>query len=71
MIPLTVPETRRLVLAMAESEAQRAFRIGWSRWRRAHQAVAARCHAARRARAQNPAMPRWHDAASCPGAPVR
>jgi hypothetical protein len=45
-----VPEVRRLVLAMMESREQRAFRFGWSVWRRAHQAVAARCHAARRAR---------------------
>ena len=49
MIPLTVPEVRRLVLAMGEAAEQRPFRLGWSRWRRAHQAVAARCHAARRA----------------------
>ena len=49
MIPLTVPEVRRLVLAMGEAADRRAFRLGWSRWRRAHQAVAARCHAARRA----------------------
>jgi len=41
-----VPEVRRLVLAMAGPDEQRAFRFGWSRWRRAHQAVAARCHAA-------------------------
>jgi len=40
---------RRLVLAMAGPGEQRAFRFGWSQWRRAHQAVAARCHAARRA----------------------
>ena len=39
----------RLVLAMGEAAEQRPFRLGWSRWRRAHQAVAARCHAARRA----------------------
>jgi Putative transposase of IS4/5 family (DUF4096) len=44
-----VPEVRRLVLAMGEAAEQRAFRLGWSRWRRAHQAVAARCHAARHA----------------------
>ena len=44
-----MPEIRRLVLAMAGSGEQRAFRFGWSQWRRAHQAVAARCHAARRA----------------------
>ena len=50
MIPLTVPEVRRLVLAMAETGERRAFRMGWSVWRRAHQVVAARCHAARRSR---------------------
>jgi len=44
-----VPEVRRLVLALGEAAERRAFRLGWSRWRRAHQAVAARCHAARRA----------------------
>jgi Putative transposase of IS4/5 family (DUF4096) len=48
-MPLTVPEVRRLLLAMGEPAEQRPFRLGWSRWRRAHQAVAARCHAARRA----------------------
>jgi Putative transposase of IS4/5 family (DUF4096) len=44
-----VPEVRRLVLAMGDAAERRSFRLGWSRWRRAHQAVAARCHAARRA----------------------
>jgi len=34
---------------MAGNEKRRAYRLAWSRWRRAHQAVAARCHAARRA----------------------
>jgi hypothetical protein len=39
-----VPEVRRLVLAMAaESARERNFQLGWSLWRRAHQAVAARC----------------------------
>jgi len=47
--PLMVPEVRRLVRAMTGPDAQRDFRFRWSRWRRAHQAVAARCHAARRA----------------------
>jgi transposase len=37
-----------LMLAMAEPEAQWEFRMGWSLWRRAHQAVAKRCHSARR-----------------------
>src|SRR5215203_5004883 len=44
LIPLSVPEVRRLVLAMAAgSSRERNFRLGWSLWRRAHQAVAARC----------------------------
>jgi hypothetical protein len=50
LIPLTVPEVRRLVLAMALfSVEERDFRLGWSVWRRAHQAVAARCKKASRA----------------------
>lgn len=36
------------MLAMGEAAEQQPFRLGWSRWRRAHQAVAARCHTARR-----------------------
>lgn len=46
MIPPTVPEARRLVLAMVEPEGRRRFLLGWSSWRRAHQAVAARCRKA-------------------------
>src|SRR5829696_7574185 len=50
LIPLSVPEVRRLVLAMAAgSSRERNFRLGWSLWRRAHQAVAARCKKATRA----------------------
>src|SRR3712207_2660587 len=33
---------------MAEPEEERKFHTGWSLWRRAHQAVAKRCHSARR-----------------------
>ncbi len=44
-----MPEARKLVLAMAEPEGRRRFLLGWSAWRRAHQAVAARCHKASRA----------------------
>ena len=47
-IPLTVPEVRRLTLAMTEPEEEQSFRLGWSMWRRTHQAVAKRCHAAAR-----------------------
>jgi hypothetical protein len=50
LIPLSVPETRRVVLAMNEPAERRTFRLGWSHWRRAHQAVAARCHAAHHTR---------------------
>jgi SRSO17 transposase len=50
LLPLTVPEVRRLVLALAGGAEQRTFRLGWSRWRRRHQATAARSHAARRGR---------------------
>ncbi len=39
-----------MLLAMAEpDEEKRAFQLGWSVWRRAHQAVAARCKKASRA----------------------
>lgn len=55
-MPLSVPETRRLVLALQESAEQRTFRIDWSHWRRAHQAIAARCHAARHARTRRGTM---------------
>jgi hypothetical protein len=33
---------------MAGAEEEREFRLGWSLWRRAHQAVARRCHSANR-----------------------
>ncbi len=35
-----------MVLAMAEPKERRRFLLGWSTWRRAHQAVAARCRKA-------------------------
>jgi hypothetical protein len=46
-----VPEVRRLFLALTGNSEQRRFRLQWSVWRRAHQAIAARCHAQRRAQA--------------------
>lgn len=33
-----------MVTAMSATEGQREFQFGWSLWRRAHQAVAKRCH---------------------------
>jgi len=44
LIPPTVPEVRRVIQAMAGPIEEREFRLGWSLWRRAHQAVAKRCH---------------------------
>ena len=50
MLPLTVPELRRLLLAVREPPERFRFRLAWSYWRRRHQAIAKRCHQARRAR---------------------
>lgn len=55
-IGLTVPEVRRLLLALAEPPARWRFRLAWSHWRRQHQAVARRCHRARRARTRAPTV---------------
>lgn len=41
-------EVRRLILAMTGPEEERESRLGWSLWRRAHQAVARRCHTTKR-----------------------
>jgi hypothetical protein len=48
LIPPTVPEVRRLIRAMMGPEEHREFRLGWSLFRRAHQAVAKRSHRASR-----------------------
>jgi hypothetical protein len=49
LIPLTVPEVRRLLVAFAWSTPPREERtLGWSIWRRRHQARARRCHYKRR-----------------------
>lgn len=45
-----MPEVRRLLLVLTGSHERGAQGVRWSRWRRAHQALANRCHAARRAR---------------------
>jgi hypothetical protein len=60
LIPLTVPEVRRLLLALDDPPERFSLRLAWSRWRRHHQAVAKRAHAARRAGrlAAAPAVPR-------------
>ena len=46
---MTLPEVRRLLLAARETAERCTVRLRWSHWRRAHQAVAQRCHRRRRA----------------------
>lgn len=41
------------MVALADGEERRSFHLGWSLWRRTQQAVAARCHSARRARGRD------------------
>jgi hypothetical protein len=50
-----VPEVRRLLHALNESQDQQAHRLHWSRFRRQHQGRAQRFHRLRRAR-QAPAV---------------
>lgn len=63
-----MPEVRRLLLALAASHERRAHGLRWSVWRRAHQALANRCHATRRAleRARRPASRTTAPATSAP-----
>jgi hypothetical protein len=49
LLPLTVPEVRRLLLALVWTTPVRpGFVLAWSRWRRRHQARARRAHYHRR-----------------------
>ena len=49
LIPITVPEVRRLLTRLVWTESQPAdFILYWSRWRRRHQARAQQCHYKRR-----------------------
>jgi Putative transposase of IS4/5 family (DUF4096) len=43
-----------VILAIAGPEDEREFRLGWSLWRRAHQAIAKRCHEASHATKHGP-----------------
>jgi Putative transposase of IS4/5 family (DUF4096) len=47
-----VPEVRRLLRLLTEPPERHGFLLRWSRWRRAHQAIARRGHIAARARAR-------------------
>src|ERR671916_2595456 len=55
LIPLTMPEVRRLLVALIWFEPRPPERvIGWSIWRRRHQARARRSHYKRRLARQCP-----------------
>lgn len=55
LIPLTVPEVRRLLWRVALARTEPPERVlGWSRWRRRHQARAKRCHYRRRSERRSP-----------------
>ena len=57
LIPLSVPEARRLLeVALPLPARSPAARRAWSLWRRRHQAIARRCHYRRRS--PGPAPPR-------------
>jgi hypothetical protein len=45
LVALTVPELRRLLARLAwRPAADPSFILGWSVWRRRHEATARRCH---------------------------
>jgi len=49
LLPLTVPEVRRLLVALVwTAPVQPSLVLAWSRWRRRHQARARRAHYQRR-----------------------
>jgi hypothetical protein len=49
MVPLSIAEIRRLFFHLvSELPLSFAYRLAWSCWRRAHQAVAQLCHYKRR-----------------------
>ena len=49
MVPLSIPEIRRLFFYLLEKPSlSRLFHLGWSFFRRTHQAIARRCHYKRR-----------------------
>jgi hypothetical protein len=59
VLPPTVPEVRRLLLIalLIDDAAERRFRLGWSHWRRRHQARARRSHYRRRLARQSARAP--------------
>ena len=57
LLPLTVPEVRRLVWRLAWARApDLGAALAWSRWRRRHQQRARRCHWQRRTTSREPRL---------------
>ena len=55
LVPLSVPETRRLLeVALPLPARSPTARHAWSVWRRHHQAIARRCHYRRRSSGHDP-----------------
>jgi hypothetical protein len=50
LLPLTVPEVRKLLCRLAWGRPPPERALAWSVWRRRHQARAQRCHYRRRLR---------------------
>ena len=60
LLPLTVPEVRRLLVALVwTTPVQPGFVLAWSRWRRRHQARARRAHYQRRESKWGWGVRRW------------
>jgi hypothetical protein len=66
---LSVPEVRRLLLVRAADPDARAVALSWSRFRRAHHAVAQRGHMARRDRDRHERASPSRPALGCPPVP--
>jgi len=69
LIPLAVPETRRLLTGNGDALTRDLQRLRWSHWRRRHQATAKRGHVARRM-VNTPSVPRTLTAIPMPGMPL-
>lgn len=69
LVPLSVPEVRRLVLARQQPPERQHYLLAWSYFRRTHQAHASQAHTARRAdrHARTPVLT---DRAAAPSPPA-
>jgi hypothetical protein len=70
MIPLTVPETRRVLQAYTRPPEARRHALAWSHWRRRHQAHARDGHTRRRANSQVPPPNVVETIVAVPGTPL-